>query len=130
AALIARAALEQPPAAINPDTGRQQDPGAQSIVPLLAIEPGMMVLDLCAAPGNETAQILALGVQVVATDRYLKRLAEVPAEARRVVLDAATPLPFNVKFDRALFDRILVDAPCSGTGTLARNPEIKWRLRE
>ena len=122
---IARAALEQPESAINPDTGRQQDPGAQSIVPLLEIEPGMTVLDLCAAPGNKTAQILALGAQVVAADRYLKRLTDVPWEAQRVVLDAATELPFKAKFDR-----ILVDAPCSGTGTLARNPEIKWRLRE
>ena len=121
---IARAALEEPEAAINPDTGRQQDPGAQSIVPLLAIEPGMTVLDLCAAPGNKTAQILALGAHVTACDRYLKRLADVPPQAQRVVLDAATALPFNTKFDR-----ILVDAPCSGTGTLARNPEIKWRLR-
>jgi 16S rRNA (cytosine967-C5)-methyltransferase len=121
---IARAALEEPEAAINPDTGRQQDPGAQSIVPLLAIEPGMTVLDLCAAPGNKTAQALALGAHVVACDRYLKRLMDVPAQAQRVVLDASTVLPFNVKFDR-----ILVDAPCSGTGTLARNPEIKWRLR-
>ena len=128
AAAIARAALEQPEAAINPDTGRQQDPGAQSIVPLLEIQhvvtSGMTVLDLCAAPGNKTAQILALGAHVVACDRYLKRLTEVPAQAQRVVLDAATALPFNVKFDR-----ILIDAPCSGTGTLARNPEIKWRLR-
>jgi 16S rRNA (cytosine967-C5)-methyltransferase len=125
AAAIAQAALEQPAAVINPDTGRQQDPGAQSIVPLLEIAPGMVVLDLCAAPGNKTAQILALGAHVVAADRYLKRLLDVPAEAPRVVLDAAAALPFNVKFDR-----ILVDAPCSGTGTLARNPEIKWRLRE
>jgi len=128
AAAIARAALEQPEAAINPATGRQQDPGAQSIVPLLDIQPGMTVLDLCAAPGNKTAQILTLvnnvGARVVACDRYLKRLVDVPAEAQRVVLDAATTLPFNTKFDR-----ILVDAPCSGTGTLGRNPEIKWRLR-
>ena len=128
AAAIAKAALEQPEAAINPDTGRQQDPGAQSIVPLLEIEPGMTVLDLCAAPGNKTAQILALAnnvsARVIACDRYLKRLVDVPAESQRVVLDAATALPFNMKFDR-----ILIDAPCSGTGTLARNPEIKWRLR-
>ena len=124
AAAIAQAALEQPEAAINPDTGRQQDPGAQSIVPLLEIQPGMTVLDLCAAPGNKTAQLIALGADVIAADRYLKRLTDVPARARRVVLDASVDLPFNMKFDR-----ILVDAPCSGTGTLARNPEIKWRLR-
>ena len=121
---IARTALEQPEAVINPNTGRQQDPGAQSIVPLLEIQQGMTVLDLCAAPGNKTAQILALGARVTAADRYLKRLTDVPAEAQRVVLDAASALPFSTKFDR-----ILVDAPCSGTGTLARNPEIKWRLR-
>jgi 16S rRNA (cytosine967-C5)-methyltransferase len=121
---IARAALVEPEKSINEETGRQQDIGAQTIVPLLAIEPGMTFLDLCAAPGNKTAQAIAAGARVVACDRYLKRLEEVQAAAERVVLDATQPLPFSRKFDR-----ILIDAPCSGTGTLGRNPEIKWRLK-
>jgi 16S rRNA (cytosine967-C5)-methyltransferase len=121
---IARAALVEPEADINPETGRRQDVGAQTIVPLLGIEPGMTFLDLCAAPGNKTAQAIEAGARVVACDRYLKRLEEVPATARRVVLDATKALPFSRKFDR-----ILIDAPCSGTGTLGRNPEIKWRLK-
>jgi 16S rRNA (cytosine967-C5)-methyltransferase len=121
---IARAFLQEPLNVVNPTTGRQQDPAAQEIVPLLGIEPGMTLLDLCAAPGNKTAQAIAAGAKVVACDRYQKRIAEITAHADRVVMDGTLPLPFTAKFDR-----ILVDAPCSGTGTLARNPEIKWRLQ-
>jgi 16S rRNA (cytosine967-C5)-methyltransferase len=125
---IAAAALQEPEDSVNPITGRCQDPGSQSIVPLLEIKPGMTVLDVCAAPGNKTAQAIAAGARVVAGDRSLARLAEVPAQAlngaMRVVLDASAPLPFA-----ASFDRILVDTPCSGTGTLSRNPEIKWRIQ-
>lgn len=121
---IARAALAEPETNINPETGRQQDVGAQTIVPLLEIQPGQTLLDLCAAPGNKTAQAIQAGAHVIACDRYLKRLQDVPNTAARLVLDATQPLPFSKKFDR-----ILIDAPCSGTGTLGRNPEIKWRLK-
>jgi 16S rRNA (cytosine967-C5)-methyltransferase len=99
------------------------DAGSRSIVPLLELQPGHRFLDLCAAPGNKTRQALELRpALVVAADRSAARLETVPGV--RVQLDAAAPLPF-----RRVFERILVDAPCSGTGTLARNPEIKWRLR-
>ena len=123
---IARAALCEPETYVRAGTAgrRIQDIGSQSIVPLLRLEPGQRFLDLCAAPGNKTAQALEAGVQAVACDRYLRRLRGMAGMgAALVVLDGARPLPFAGRFDR-----ILVDAPCSGTGTLARNPEIRWRL--
>jgi 16S rRNA (cytosine967-C5)-methyltransferase len=109
-----------------PDGFRLQDTGSRSIVPLLDLQPGQTYLDLCAAPGNKTMQALdAVPRLAVACDISWKRLKEVPPVCPRVVLDAAQPLPFAAKFDR-----VFIDAPCSGTGTLSPNPEIKWRLTE
>ncbi len=107
-----------------PSSMRLHDIGAQSIVPLLDLKPGDSYLDLCAAPGNKMIQALEVPLSLaVACDRSEKRLRTVPPVCSRVVLDGTQPLPFGRKFDR-----ILIDAPCSGTGTLGRNPEIKWRV--
>ena len=121
---IAREFLK-PAETYTASTGRIQDIGAQSIVPLLDLQKGQSFLDLCAAPGNKTAQAIEYGVHAVASDLHWHRLKQMgDLNCHLVVLDGTQPLPF-----RAKFDRILVDAPCSGTGTLGRNPEIKWRLQ-
>lgn len=112
-----------------------QDEASQAIPLLLGVRAGNRVLDLCAAPGGKTAALARAAGEtgfVVAADRHAHRLHAMGAQIERhhlknvalVKLDAEQPLPFGAKFDR-----ILVDAPCSGTGTLARHPEIRWRLR-
>jgi 16S rRNA (cytosine967-C5)-methyltransferase len=105
---------------------RLHDISSQAILPLLNLQPGHTYLDLCAAPGNKTLQALETAVRLaVACDISPRRIRDIPPVCPRVVLDAARPLPL-----RAHFDRIFIDAPCSGTGTLSRNPEIKWRVQE
>lgn len=112
-----------------------QDEASQTIPLLLGVQSGDRVLDLCAAPGGKTPPLVRAagpGGTVVAADRHAHRLRAMRKQFERlaltgvriVELDATRELPFGRPFNR-----ILVDAPCSGTGTLARHPEIRWRLR-
>lgn len=129
-----------------------QDEAAQLVVDLLDPQPGDLVLDACAAPGGKTAAIaerLRGKGGVLALDRNASRLGLVARTMRRLGLgnvhtlerDAAQPLETlprgwlpeaaaaaQPEGDRILFDRVLVDAPCTGLGTLRRNPDARWRL--
>jgi 16S rRNA (cytosine967-C5)-methyltransferase len=112
-----------------------QDEASQAVAHLVAADPGNSVLDLCAAPGGKTLLLArAAGPQglVIAADLHANRVRAMQdrlelagvRNVEMVVLDGALPLPFERPFDR-----ILVDVPCSGTGTLARHPEIRWKLQ-
>jgi 16S rRNA (cytosine967-C5)-methyltransferase len=111
-----------------------QDEASQMIPLLLDVQPSDRVLDLCAAPGGKTARLARQAGKgtVIAGDVHAHRLRQMrellgrmgARSVHAVAVDGTAPLPFA-----SLFDRILVDAPCSGTGTLARNPEIRWRLK-
>src|SRR6476661_2155108 len=105
-----------------------QDEGSQLVAALVG--KGRRILDCCAAPGGKTAAMATRlpEAEIVATELHphratlLRRLA--PQQNVEVVTADALSLPYGAEFDR-----VLADVPCSGTGTLARNPEIRWKLK-
>lgn len=112
-----------------------QDLGAQRAAHILDAKQGMRVLDACAAPGGKTAHLLELAdVQLTAVDTDRIRLARVSETLSRLKLRADVKLADATKaemwWDKKPFDRILLDAPCSGSGVVRRHPDIKWIRRE
>ncbi len=112
-----------------------QDAGAQLAAPLLGVDDGMRVLDVCAAPGGKTTHLAELAaLDLVALDndgarleRVTQNLARLNLRARVVAADATDTGRW---WDGVAFDRILVDAPCTASGVVRRHPDGKWLRRD
>ncbi len=108
-----------------------QDPATAESVALLDIAPGQSVLDFCAAPGGKTAQIawrLNGTGRLVAQEVNPKRLVRLKENLARLRLDSVEVTQSVASIGgRTVFDRVLVDAPCSNTGVLRRRPDARWR---
>jgi len=116
-----------------------QDAGSQAIVAACAVTPGMLVVDLCAGAGGKSLALAAemegpTTGRLIACDTDRGRLSRLPPRATRAGAAVATRLlnpgrEHETLSDVAgLADLVLIDAPCSGTGTWRRNPEARWRL--
>jgi 16S rRNA (cytosine967-C5)-methyltransferase len=131
-ALAALTAMNEPAVSVERADGYVQDPASQLAAASVGARPGDRVLDLCAAPGGKATALAGTGAQVVAVDVRPARAGLVRANGRRlrlmdrmgVVAADGTHPPFAA----GGFDRVVVDAPCSGLGTLRRRPDLRWRV--
>ena len=87
---------------------------------------GKSIADLCAAPGGKTAQLAAAGARVTAVDRSKPRLARLTENLARLNLKAEVVVADASQWQTAPFDAVLIDAPCSSTGTIRRHPDVPW----
>ena len=131
AARAAMTIMNEPPTVTERPDGYIQDEASQWVAAYVDAQPGDLVGDLCAAPGGKSTLMAEAGACVIAGDLQTHRAALVAGNARRlrltnvdtVVADGQRP-PFR----DGSFDRILIDAPCSGLGVLRRRPDARWRM--
>ncbi|WP_398481925.1 RsmB/NOP family class I SAM-dependent RNA methyltransferase [Tardiphaga sp.] len=91
---------------------------------------GKRIVDLCAAPGGKTAQLAQGGADVVAVDRSPNRVARLRENLGRLSLQAETVVSDGTEYPGEGFDGVLLDAPCSSTGTIRRHPDVAWLKQE
>ncbi len=107
-----------------------QDAAAAIPARLLALKPGETAVDLCAAPGGKTLQLAAAGAATVAVDRSAQRLKRVSENLERMRLSAEIVTADAGDWpDARRFDAVLLDAPCTATGTFRRHPDVLWASR-
>ncbi len=117
------------------DDGYIQDEGSQLVAAAVDAQPGDLVLDVCAAPGGKATALVTEGAIVIAADMRPSRLTLLssnrdrldisPSDLHIVGADGTAP-PFRPQS----FDRVLLDAPCSGLGALRRRPDARWRIAQ
>jgi 16S rRNA (cytosine967-C5)-methyltransferase len=107
-----------------------QDAAAALPAQLFGDLSGKRVADLCAAPGGKTMQLAHAGAQVTAVDRSEARLARLRDNLTRIGLQAETVAADATEWKAEPFDAVLLDAPCSSTGTIRRHPDVPWIKRE
>lgn len=125
--------MNEPAAATERADGYVQDQASQWVAELVDAQPGERVVDLCAAPGGKATALAATGAHVVAADHTVTRVGLVTGNAARLDLAPGAVLPVvsdatGPALRPASFDRVLLDAPCSGLGTLRRRADARWRI--
>ncbi len=113
--------------------GYVQDLASQWVADLTEAEPGMRIFDAAAAPGGKATAIAEAGAFVAAGDRRPSRVSLLDTNRRRLQIENLAPLVADARkppFRPQSFDRVLLDAPCSGLGALRRRPDARWRVDE
>lgn len=129
-ALVALEAMNEPAVAEVRADGYVQDTASRRIVESMAVQPGEIVVDLCAAPGGKATGLASSGAVVLAADLALHRAGLIAENVERLG-SRVTPVVADGRFPPVRprsVDRVLVDAPCSGLGSLRRRPDARWRI--
>jgi 16S rRNA (cytosine967-C5)-methyltransferase len=134
-ALAALDAMNEAATVTTREDGYIQDEGSQLVVDAVDVEVGDIVLDMCAAPGGKATALASRGARVIAADIRESRLTLLSGNRQRLGITSSemhivgadgTAPPFRTQS----FDRVLLDAPCSGLGALRRRPDARWRVAQ
>jgi 16S rRNA (cytosine967-C5)-methyltransferase len=107
-----------------------QDPAATLVTRYASIPSGAVVADLCAAPGGKAIELSRTAAAVIASDRIFARMDRVVANRRRLDVENLLPIVADAKAPAIRpVDAVLLDVPCTGTGTFRRHPDARWRLK-